>query len=660
MKALKEFADSLDQSGLISSEELDVFQSSSPDLALIFEPEELASRLVEAGKLTPFQVDVVMEGRARELVLGQYEILDKLGAGGMGVVYRARHRRMKREVALKVLQRDALENPVLLERFHREVQAAAKLTHPHIVTSHDADEWDGVHYLVMEYIAGHDLQQLVKAHGPLKFEQAAGWIMQAAQGLGYAHTQGIVHRDIKPANLLIDEDHTLKILDMGLARFEAECASMDGLTHTGQIMGTVDFMAPEQASDTATADARSDIYSLGCTFYFVLTAKPVFPGNTIVHKIMAHARDPRPSLQELRTDLPVEVDQVLKKMMAIDPADRFQSMAEVVEALEWMAGAASVPPAESSAPAREVAAPKPVATGRKVTVVRNRETGVVSRPRTIHTQRSTLAAPRPATKPTSSSSSMFWMIMCVFVVVGFVAAGVWIMNRPPEQGETVQSSPSVVAVPEATPDVVTRLTPDGRAYNIAGIIDPVRDVLDGTWSFEGEGQWYCAGSHTNVGLAQIPLAIEGDFRLTCELTVYSGFEWVSFVIPVGGSQARVVLASHNNNRAGLGRIQGKPHDVNLTTRRHMGFTKDKRCRVMIEVRTGGTSEARVIAERDGDRFVSWTGPVADLDADRIPNKKLLGLGSARGVRYHSVELLMLEGEATLLPGRKAAGLIAVE
>lgn len=270
--------------------------------------------------------------------LGGYELIDKIGVGGMGQVFKARHRRMKRVVALKKLPDEFSGSRELLRRFEREVEAAAKLDHPNIVTAFDAGEEAGIHFLVMQFIDGSDVSDLISKQGVLDPRQAVDLTLQAARGLAYAHSRGIIHRDIKPANLLVDKNGTLKILDMGLARMQESAAQSRGpqteLTQIGAVMGTVDYLAPEQAIDSRTADNRSDIYSLGCTFYQMLTGTKVFQGETDMQVILAHCDMPIPVLSERVVGLPHEFNTFFEKMLAKDPADRFQDMNQCIAALE--------------------------------------------------------------------------------------------------------------------------------------------------------------------------------------------------------------------------------------------------------------------------------------------------------------------------------------
>jgi serine/threonine protein kinase len=263
-----------------------------------------------------------------------------LGAGGMGQVYLAEHRHMKRRVAIKILSPEAMLSEAAVKRFQREVEAAARLTHPNIVRAYDANEQNGVWHLVMEYVDGSDLAAVVQDRGPLPVAEAAHYIVQAARGLAYAHAAGIVHRDIKPANLLVDRDGVVKILDMGLARFDSEPESLDHqLTRDGQVMGTIDYMAPEQAANTRAADARSDIYSLGCTLFRLLTGESIYAGETLVAKLLAHQTAPVPSLCPHRPDVPAELNSVFQRLVAKSPGDRFATAQDVATALQkWADG----------------------------------------------------------------------------------------------------------------------------------------------------------------------------------------------------------------------------------------------------------------------------------------------------------------------------------
>jgi serine/threonine-protein kinase len=330
---LVQFVKHLEDSGILASDTLQDFlpPQASPENA-----EDLARELVRKKKLTKFQAQEAYKGRARSLLVGNYTILDTIGAGGMGQVFKAQHRRMKRIVAIKMLPTGMMKNPAVVARFEREVTAAAKLNHPNIVTAYDADNADGVHLLIMEYVEGSDLSVLVKKNGPLPVDQAVNYILQTARGLEAAHAEGIVHRDIKPANLLLDKKGTVKILDMGLARLNADADSekQAELTNTGTIMGTVDYMAPEQALNTKTADARADIYSLGCSLFYLLTSQAIYSGDTLMAKLLAHRDQPIPSIHTIRPDVPEQVEAVFRRMVAKSIEDRYLTMTAVIADLE--------------------------------------------------------------------------------------------------------------------------------------------------------------------------------------------------------------------------------------------------------------------------------------------------------------------------------------
>ncbi|MGD0040205.1 MAG: serine/threonine-protein kinase, partial [Isosphaeraceae bacterium] len=293
--------------------------------------QELARELVRQKHLTKFQAQEIYQGRVKSLILGNYTILDRIGAGGMGQVFKAEHRRMKRVVALKMLPKNVMKDAAAVARFQREVVAAARLSHTNIVAAYDADEANGVHFLVMEYVEGSDLSALVKKHGPLPATQAVNCVLQAARGLEFAHAEGVVHRDVKPSNLLLDKKGVVKILDMGLARIESGGAAQAELTGTGAVLGTIDYMAPEQALSTKDADARADIYSLGCSLYYLVAGRAIYGGDTLMAKLLAHRESPIPSLG---AGVPEPVTAVFRKMVAKDIEDRYQTMSQVVADLE--------------------------------------------------------------------------------------------------------------------------------------------------------------------------------------------------------------------------------------------------------------------------------------------------------------------------------------
>jgi serine/threonine protein kinase len=294
----------------------------------------LAAELLKRNWLTPFQINRLFVGRGSELLVGGHVLLERLGEGGMGQVFKARNWKLDRFVALKLIRKELLTNPTAVGRFYREIEATAQLDHPNLIRALDAGRTDEGLYIVMEFVDGVDLGRLVRASGPLPPERACAYVRQAALGLQHAFERGLVHRDIKPQNLLLTAaGEVIKVLDLGLARL-ADREPVDGatrldLTQMGVIVGTVDFMAPEQARDPRGVDVRADLYSLGCTFCYLLTGKPPFPGGTPTEKILKHYMDPSPPLLAV----PPRVRGVIHKLLAKNPEDRYQTPAELAAAL---------------------------------------------------------------------------------------------------------------------------------------------------------------------------------------------------------------------------------------------------------------------------------------------------------------------------------------
>jgi serine/threonine-protein kinase len=349
--SVAEFSDAVRQNRLLEPEQQEqlvrTLQAKFPD------SRALARQLIQLGWLTPYQVNQVFQGKGATLVMGSYIILERLGEGGMGIVYKARNWKLGRIVALKVIRREHVANNDAVRRFRREIEAVGKLSHPNIVMALDADTAaSDTHFFVMEYVDGINLSALLKEKGPPPVPLACDYMRQVASGLQQAFERGMVHRDIKPANLLVQRstDNSkvsskpistwgpiIKILDMGVARIHHggdDHDSISALTKEGRVVGTPDYMAPEQAVNSATADVRADLYSLGCTFYNVLTGQSPFPGGTPMEKLLKHRMDqPRP-IEQIRPEVPPAVAAIVRKLMAKKPNDRYQTPAELVSALD--------------------------------------------------------------------------------------------------------------------------------------------------------------------------------------------------------------------------------------------------------------------------------------------------------------------------------------
>lgn len=341
---LESFWDLVEKSGVIREEELHPLREEySRDYEQLDTASKVADDLVARGLLTRWQANMLLQGRHKGFFLGPYRLLDILGKGGMGSVYLAEHQLMRRRAAVKVLpSKQISRRPSLIERFRREAQAVAAMDHPNIVRAYEfnkemLDKTD-VHYLAMEFVRGQDLQELVEKEGVLDYVRAADFIRQAALGLAHAHEAGLVHRDIKPANLLIDEKGVVKILDLGLVKsFEdSDEASLTG-EHENTVLGTADYLAPEQAVSSRDVDARADIYSLGYTFYYALTRHPPFPEGTIHQRMAAHqSRHADPMVND-RPDVRSDLVAIHDKMVAKHPVDRYPTANAVAEAISnWL------------------------------------------------------------------------------------------------------------------------------------------------------------------------------------------------------------------------------------------------------------------------------------------------------------------------------------
>ena len=342
-----DFLHVLRRSNLLEPARLDGYLAANPEP---FDSAAALCRKMRAdGLITPFHAEQLLRGKHRGFFLGKYKLLDRIGFGGMGQVFLAEHVSMKRRVALKVMPPDRAANEFSRERFLREARAAGQLDHPNLVRTFDIDQDGEVIFLVMEFVDGVSFHDLVARTGPLNVERAGYYLWQAAYGLAHLHSCGLVHRDIKPANLIVDRQGVVKILDLGLVRSEADG---DDLTRGEgvKILGTADYLAPEQAINCSGVDIRADIYGLGATGFFLLTGRPPFEGDKVAQKLLAHQMKKPKVLHELRRDVPIGLSELIARMMAKKPEERFQTPAELARALAPWAQVTPPLPTEQEIP----------------------------------------------------------------------------------------------------------------------------------------------------------------------------------------------------------------------------------------------------------------------------------------------------------------------
>jgi len=361
--SVKNFVELIQRSGLVEEADLKQALIDSKEKhggQLPEDAETLATELIEKDLLTRWHTDKLLDRKYKGFFLGKYKLLSLLGTGGMSSVYLAEHIVMQRKRAIKVLPKSRVDDSSYLARFQREAKAAASLDHRNIVRVFDIDNFNGTHFMVMEFVQGRDLQEMVKAEGPLEFRTIADYMIQAAEGLAHAHQRGLIHRDIKPANLLLDREGVVKILDMGLALFSEDEAASLTIAHNENVLGTADYLSPEQAINSHNVDTRADLYSLGCTMYYLLTGHPPFPDGTLAQRIAKHQSAMPTRIRQERPECPEELADICWKMLQKKQDQRYQSAREVADALHgWLAGA------ETGAAAEKVAAEKVAAGGAK-------------------------------------------------------------------------------------------------------------------------------------------------------------------------------------------------------------------------------------------------------------------------------------------------------
>ncbi|MDP1560823.1 MAG: protein kinase [Pirellulaceae bacterium] len=424
MSTAANFLELVRQSQLISPEELNAaFAAFEAASAKVKEgadatAADLARHLIRSNLITMWQAEKLLSGKNKGFFLGKYKLLEPLGAGGMSFVYLAENQLLGQRRAIKVLPKSKVTDSSYLERFYREARAAAQLNHPNIVRTFDIDQQGDQHYMVMEFIDGEDLSSLVKRVGPLPINDAVNYLRQSAAALQHAHQAGLIHRDVKPGNLLLNKQGQIKLLDLGLAKFTDQLSNLT-VIHNETLMGTADFLSPEQALHSHLVDLRADIYSLGGTFYFFVAGHPPFPDGTVAQRLVRHQSVEPPTLASLRPDCPTFLSQLCEWMMRKKAEDRCRDCGEILDYLEkWQRDPNIALPLLQARPP-EMAKSIDVASAANSTV------GVA--PVAAKPNKPAKPAKPPTRRP--SNSGGYWLLIALIIVLVGAVAGLFFAFR---------------------------------------------------------------------------------------------------------------------------------------------------------------------------------------------------------------------------------------
>jgi len=709
-KTVADFEKCLVAAGLFSKAEIREYKEGLPAKDQPKTIKDFAMGLARANRLTRYQALVAFEGLQHPLVYGPYVVLEEIGAGGMGKVFKARHRHMDRLVALKVLAAGALSSSKALERFHQEVKAAAQLSHPNIVAAYDAGEQDGTHYFVMEFVDGRDLSDVVKDRGALPVTQAVGYVLQAARGLEYAHSQGIIHRDIKPANLIVAQasslrnekqdarhhESSVKILDMGLARMDSLGDSNEEarqLTESGQLMGTVDYMSPEQAEDTRSADRRADIYSLGCTLYRLLTGKSPYAGKTAMQVLLAHREAPIPSLCEACPEVPESLDNTFQKMLAKNRDERQESMSDVITELETALQFCETPAANAN----------PVTIAPKAHAISaSRDAGLTEffdnigddAPRAVE-------SPKVSRKTSKSTMSPTWILGGVIVggLAFLILLGAVVIKLTTPMGEievvldegVADSIELVVTEGGKQVDLISKIdgwkvsvsdgeykldikggndrfevqdkkvsiykgnvatvrvtlkpvhngkgievNPSSKSVDLLAMIDPIKHTVVGEWSWQDN---VLLSKGAKAARIQVPYTPPESYVLRAKVRRVSGSEGVNLGIIVDDCLVCMGLDAYSSTTSGISSVDDMYFDTakNPTQRRLRVFENGQIAEIVCRVGPG-----EVCTEVNGREILHWkedSRRFTKPDWFTFPNERQLALGTeVDPYEFHSLTL----------------------
>jgi serine/threonine protein kinase len=563
--ALQRFIDLLLQSGVVTREEIRQIRSQLSEEAQTDEmttDHYVLQQLADSGHLTDFQASAVHQGKSDELMLDDYLIMDEIGRGGMGRVYKARHTLMQREVAVKFTLADDPDWDSD-QRFRREVEGLSKLVHPNIVSALDAG-YRGKHcYLVMEFVEGTDLAAYIRKQGPMNFSDAIEVMIQAAEGLKYVHRKKIIHRDIKPGNLLFTPDHTVKVLDVGLARYEQRDADENvdrtatELTRSGAIVGTVDYMAPEQALNSHEVTPAADVYSLGCTLHYLLTGKPPFRqrGKSVLERVVAHREMDIPKLSQLVTDVPKDFDPVFSKMLAKDPEERYIDAGELLVDLKRVQ--------------------------RDESVVYSGATTVIA----DH-------IPSPGNAKTRFLALAALTLLGISVMVGFIVSSS--KTDPVASGSTSAAGDPEV---DSEPAIVQPALP----CDLMEYVNPSANVLSGEgWLLAGGTLTIPDGSPSKL---LIPVSIPSDYQLLGEIRRVSGTGPFVVLIPIRGKSQCFLLVDSIRNDVPVSGFGFNSAGRLAITGQNAALSRDEPSRLRLEVRADSLSyflDDRLVVRWDGD------------------------------------------------------------
>ena len=483
--SVEELIQLIRKSGMVDEQRLSAYlQRREFARGLPTDPREFADDMVRDGVITYFQAEQFLLGKWRGFTIGKYKLLERVGVGGMGQVFLCEHMYMKKRVAVKVLPPAKADQPAALGRFYREARAAGGMQHPNIVRTHDIDQDGNLHFIVMDYVDGSNLLDVVKKFGPMDIGRAAEYVRQVAGGLDYAFRNGIIHRDVKPGNILIDRRGVARVLDMGLARFFTDHSDQLTIKYDDKIvLGTADYVAPEQVANSHSVDIRADIYGLGATFYFLLAGHPPFPSGTVSQKLLWHrTKEPTP-IQQIRPEVPDGLAAVVARMLAKDPKARYQTPAQVAAELDsWVPAEVALPAgdempqlspaamegAEEEQPAPAAAAPVTAAT-----------TSLLTAPAPASASRTTAgpfsspaAAAGPFSSPVAASPAPFGPQV--------VADSPWATSVVPKSLGVAANTSSVVRPlapprqPQAAVDTTSEAdhTPSGTPHGRAALANP--------------------------------------------------------------------------------------------------------------------------------------------------------------------------------------------